>query len=401
MNISPPAAPVRAPQAALRRRSAARERRGMALMLAILMIVVITVLVIGGVFTSTMEFRGGRNSLVEQRALAVAEYGLNAEVSRWDTGRNLQPGAGGMAIGAMDELVRYVADEDTAFVTVTRLTDNTFWVIADGRASIGRSALESRRRTNALVRLAYPTIEPKGAITSAGDVQLTGNSTVTGADTPPAGWGCAAPGPPVSAIHVPPGANVDHKAKNIITQPGVPDVLYDAAAGDSNLYVRYGTESWNSLVANASIVLPGGVYNGIQPVGTSTSCTAGNTNWGEPNRGGGSVQGCYGHFPIIYSETSLHINGNGRGQGILIVNGDLKLNGNFDFYGVVIVRDNVDKGNGTATIHGAVYARDAMFEENIWSGNQNVSYSRCAIENALRGSAILTRVKERHWSMLY
>ena len=55
----------------------------------------------------------------------------------------------------------------------------------------------------------------------------------------------------------------------------------------------------------------------------------------------------------------------------------------------------------STAIHGAVYARDAMFEENIWSGNQNVSYSRCAIENALRGSAILTRVKERHWSMLY
>ena len=128
------------------------ERRGMALMLAIVMIVVITLLVIGGFFTSTREFQGGRNALVEQRSFAVAEYGLNAEVSAWNTGRNLTPGAGGMAIGARDSLTRYVADGDTAFVSVTRITDNTFWVISDGRASMGTLSQESRRRTNAMVR---------------------------------------------------------------------------------------------------------------------------------------------------------------------------------------------------------------------------------------------------------
>jgi hypothetical protein len=377
------------------------ERRGMALMLAIVMIVVITLLVIGGFFTSTREFQGGRNALVEQRSFAVAEYGLNAEVSAWNTGRNLTPGAGGMAIGARDSLTRYVADGDTAFVSVTRITDNTFWVISDGRASMGTLSQESRRRTNAMVRLAYPTINPDGAITSAGHVELTGNSYVSGQDTPPPGWSCPPPGPPVAAMHVPPHVEPDYKTKNVDPMSAAP-VKKSDVAGDPETYVQYGSETWNSLVANADIILPNGNHkNGIAPIGNATSCTPGQYNWGEPFRDASSVAGCYGHFPIIYADGDLELQSNGRGQGILIVNGSLALRGNFDFYGIVIVRDNVDKGNGTATIHGAVFARDAKFEENIWSGNQNVSYSKCAIENALRGSAILTRVKERHWSMLY
>lgn len=389
------------PETAPEVRPATAPRHGMALLLAIVMIVVISLLVIGGFFTSTQEFRGARNALVEQRAFAVAEYGLNAEVSDWDTGRNRVPGSGGMAIGAVDTLKRYVSDGDTAYVWVTRLTDNTFWVISEGRASMGALSEESRRRTNAMVRLAYPTITADGAITSAGHVELTGNSYVSGKDTNPTGWGCPPEGPPVAALHVPPHIEPDYKAKNIDPKSAMPVKKSDVAA-NPDTYVTYGSETWNSLVANADIILPGGQHkNNIKPVGTATTCTPGPNNWGEPERGTGSVAGCYGRFPIIYSDGDLNLQSNGRGQGILIVNGSLALRGTFDFYGIVIVKDNIDKGNGTATIHGAVFARDAKFEENIWSGNQNVVFSRCAIENALRGSAILTRVKERHWSMLY
>jgi len=370
----------------------------MALMLAIIMLVVITLLVIGGFFTSTQEFRGGRNALVEQRSFAVAEYGLNAEVSDWNTGRNLPPTAGGMAVGATDELQRYVADGDTAFVSVTRLNDNTFWVISDGRASMGALSQESRRRTNALVRLAYPTLNPDGAITSAGNVTLTGASEVTGNDTPPVGWGCGATSPTVAAINAAPGANIDFKPGNITSSP---EVTYTDAAADSNTYVRYGSETWNSLAANADIHFAGGTWNmDMLPIGDDTTCTASQTNWGEPQRPG--IAGCYGRFPIIYSAGSMLINSNGRGQGILLVDGDLRINGKVKFYGIIIVRDNIIKGKGTAELYGAVYVRDAALGDgSTWTGTQDVHYSRCAIENALRGSAILTRVKERHWSMLY
>jgi hypothetical protein len=38
---------------------------------------------------------------------------------------------------------------------------------------------------------------------------------------------------------------------------------------------------------------------------------------------------------------------------------------------------------------------------SIWSGNQSVRYSKCAVESALRGSAILVRARDRSWTQLF
>ena len=384
-----------------------RARPGVALLTALLGVVVITVMIVGGFFATTQEFRGSRNQLVEQRSFAVAEYGLNYEVSSWDRARNLNPPApGAMAIGSAVAWRRYVSGDDTAFVTISRLTPTTFWVVSEGRAQMGNGALESRRRTSAFVRLAYPTLDASAAITAAGNIDVRGASTITGVNTDPSGWASCTEwsGGEEHAVRVPPGATVDYAESNL---PGTLDVEYDAAAADSNTYVRYGSETWNSLTANADIRLSGGTFNSnIIPTGTATTCTASTTNWGEPHRvATGSeviVPGCYSHFPIIYSASSLRINGNGRGQGILLVNGDLEIDGDFQFYGIVIVRDDIERGAGTAAIHGAVFSRNATVgDASLWAGTQDVHFSKCAVENALRASAILTRVRERHWTQLH
>lgn len=374
-------------------------RRGAALLTALMGIVVISIIVSGAFFTSTQEFRGGRNQLVEQRAFAVAEYGLNAEVSNWDRGRNLP---GGMQVGQVDSSRVYVAAGDTARVRITRLTPNSFWVVSEGYASMQSQAMESKRVTNAYVRLAYPSITPKGAITTAGNVSITGSAMVDGDNVNPTGWTqCdSISGSTVPALVVGPSATVSYKPQNIGSTPAM---VRDSAAADSNTYVRYGTESWNSLTSNADIKIAGGIWNSnIGPVGTATSCDASViTNWGEPFRPG-AVKGCWNYFPIIYSSGSLKLNGNGYGQGVLLVNGDFEINGNFEWFGLIVVRDDVTKGNGTAQVHGAIYSANMNLADptNFWAGNQTVQYSKCAIESALRGSAILTRVKERHWSQL-
>ncbi len=375
------------------------SRRGVAMVTALLGVVVIAVIVSGAFFSSTQEYRGGRNQLIEQRAFAVAEYGLNSEISNWDRARNLP---GNMAVGAIDSSHVYVASSDTARVRITRLTDKSYWVVSEGSANIGSAKLESKRATSAYVRLAYPSIAPKGAITTAGDVSITGSAVVDGTNHDPAGWTqCAQlPGQTVPAVVAGPAASVSYKAQNITSTPAL---LRDAAAVDSNTYVRYGTESWKSLVSNADITLPGGIYNSaVGPTGTATSCDKTNVmNWGDPYRPG-TVASCRNYFPIIYSASSLKLNGNGYGQGVLLVNGDFEINGKFEWYGLIIVRDDITKGNGTAKIQGAVYSANLNLADpqNFIAGNQDVFYSKCAVESALRGSSILVRVKERHWSQL-
>ena len=375
------------------------QRRGVALITALFGVVVLAVLMSGMYFTSNQEYRGTRNALVEQRSFAVTEFGLNSEISNWDRTRNQSQT---FPIGSIDSNQVYVASGDTAWVKVTRLTDNTFWVVSEGRANIGTASLESRRQTSAFVRIAYPTIKPKGAITAAGNVNLQGSALVDGDDMNPAGWtNCAAPGPTVPGVTVPPGKSVNSGPLNIQSTPAV---SYDAAAADSNTYVRYGSESWNTLTTNADIKLPGGIYNAdLFPTGTATTCNKSLTNnWGEPFRPG-TVAGCYGYFPIIYVNGDLHLNGDGRGQGILLVNGDLEVNGLLEFFGIVIVRDDIVKSNGTASVTGAVFAANLTLADPLsWmTGNQDVLYSKCAVESALAGSAILVRVTQRHWAQIF
>jgi hypothetical protein len=375
------------------------DRRGIALISALFGVVVLAVMISGMFFTSNQEFRGTRNALVEQRSFAVAEFGLNSEISNWDRARN---NLANFAVGAIDSNQVWVASGDTSWVKVSRLTDRTFWVVSEGRANIGNVNLESRRLTSAFVRIAYPSITPRGAITAAGNVRLQGSSRVDGDDQNPPGWtNCSAtPAPTVPAVVVPPGKTVTSGSNNITSTPAV---VYDSAAADSNTYVRYGSESWNTLTSNADITLSGGLYGSdIEPVGTATTCDkSGNFNWGEPRRPG--IVGCHGYFPIIYSAGSLKLNGNGYGQGILLVNGDFEINGSFEFTGIVIVRDDITKGNGNAKIQGAVFAANLDLQDpQSWiTGNQDIFYSKCAVESALTGSAILVRVAQRHWAQVF
>src|SRR5688500_9200726 len=185
------------------------DRKGFALAVAMLAIVVIGARIAGAFFASTQEFRVGRNTLVEQRAFSVAEFGLNSEISNWDRSRNL-PAPRGRLVGQVDSQRVYVRQGDTAFVKVTRLNDNTFWVVSSGGANIGSASTQSLRQTNAFVRIAYPTIQVGGAVQVAGDLTLSGAAKIDGRNTAPSGWDCSGiTGGDTAAVAVGPTATLN------------------------------------------------------------------------------------------------------------------------------------------------------------------------------------------------
>ena len=407
-------------------------RAGSALPLALLMLLVTTALAAGAFAMSRQASRGGRNALVEQRALSVAEYGLNRGIASWDPRLNLAPapvgtpctavGAGGLPVGCASDSTIYVPTNtsyfDTARVLITRLDPVLYLVESRGRAQIPNPELQAARTVSSLVRLAYPTIDPRGAVTAGGDVQLRGNALVDGTDRIPSVEGntwtsdrCPNTLSNVPSVATPPGASVTLQGSALTIGPRVVDPL----AGDSNTYVRFGTENWTTLVNNADIILRGGgsgtiqVPSNIGPVATNGRCdltgysNGVQRNWGEPYDGPNAVTACRSYFPIIYADTNLQLQSNARGQGILIVNGTLDLRGGFDWAGLIIVRNDIMTGNGNATVTGAVMARDAVLGDggSGLNGTQHILYSRCAIEAALRGSALLVRVGERGWAQSY
>jgi len=378
---------------------AARPRRGFAMFMALGALVIIGVLVAGSSFITLQEQRLGQNSVVQTRAFTAAEYGLNKIQSDWDKTPNLQ-----MANGASFDTNYVLAGQGTAKVRYTRLNNETFWIVSEGRATVGNSTSASRvavKRVGAVLRLRIPTIRANGAITTAGNIKVQGSGSVLGNNLVPGGWsGCDASQPGKAGIVATPTATVDIQKAGSVT--GTPQVTRDPLAADSNTYVRYGDETWQALVAQANITITGGQGPDAEPVVVNGSCDKGNvTNWGEPFRDAGSVPECYNYFPIIYSTTSLDLNG-GRGQGILLVDGDIRMNGNFQWYGLIVARDDITKGNGNANIFGAVMARNAVIADpSEVLGNITFQYSQCSLEYAMRGSAQVVQAKERAWTELY
>jgi hypothetical protein len=416
----------------------------MALPTALLLLVVMTALAGGAFSMSRQAFRGGRNALVEARAFAASEYGLNRQIAEWNPAFNLPTTGGGAAQGQSFISNIYVptGSVDTATVRITRLDPALFFVESLGRASIPNPQLQSTRNVAALVRLAYPSINPQGAITTNGNVRIDGNDFgVDGRDRVPYANGVGAVTGSwnpngnawnqnrcteltnfanVHAFAVPPDSVVSVNSQTIAA--GSLGVLNTPIAANPATYIAFGTETMSTLVAGADkwfgnpvpypdgstvpdVIIDGGDIFPRLTADGSRCDTGSRDNWGEPLGGTDDVVACQNYFPIVFVNGNARIQRNGRGQGILIVNGDLQFNGNFTWLGLILVRDDMVKGNGNATMTGAIMAGNRITDHrddgSAYGGSQSVFYSRCAVESALRGSAALIRVRERGWTQLF
>ncbi len=145
---------------------------------------------------------------------------------------------------------------------------------------------------------------------------------------------------------------------------------------------------------STSIRLAGGNINGTAPDSTNAgACNTGqafSSNWGNPENPGAA---CFNWYPII------HVNGGGVGQGVMLVDGDLDLRGNFVFYGIIIVQGSMSTQGSRNRVYGGVMASNASFEAQALVGGSVVTNSTCAVSRAVINSS-LTRVRplaSRSW----
>src|SRR5690348_1045155 len=164
--------------------SSSKRREGCALAVAMVAIVVIGALIAGAFFTSTQEYRVGRNSLVDQRAFTAAESGVTQPIQGWLKSLNLS--VANYATRNPDTL--QINGGGYAVRRVTRLDDYTFWVMSDGYAGGTTGSVASHHRLNAIYRLAYPSFNVIGALTVRGQVEVQGSSRVDGHDEIPPQW---------------------------------------------------------------------------------------------------------------------------------------------------------------------------------------------------------------------
>ncbi len=116
-----------------------RKRGGFALLLSILGLVLVGALIIATHLAVSLEHKVAAAGVDRQRAFAMSEYALWSAVAEWDAANSaLPPGASSRRI------IR--ATRDSAELTVLRLNEQLYWLLADARVG------GARRRTGVNVR---------------------------------------------------------------------------------------------------------------------------------------------------------------------------------------------------------------------------------------------------------
>ncbi len=361
-------------------RTTRQSEQGMALLMALGAIVIIGVLIGGVVFVSTQDYRIGGNTVRQARAAAAAELGLNRLPQDWNLADNQR-----LRVG--DTLTKsYTAPRGASVkVTVTKVSGVAFWAVSEGTAGALGSQATARRRYGTMFRLDMPQMNFLGAITTQGNTTVNGNVTVNGNDAPPAGWtACGTSTQNVAGAAISPTTTAT--VNGSVTVSGSPDVLTTPAASDTNTYFNYGSSNYQSLAATANLTYADGtLLTGIGPLVVGGVCQASllPANWGEPNRAT-PAGACESYFPIIHVLGDLKVT-TGRGQGILLVDGDFTVAGNFTFDGAVIARGGL-KMTGTGNkITGAVMAASVQVSDDVaLSGNTSLLFSSCALISGAR-----------------
>ncbi|MDQ4079459.1 MAG: hypothetical protein M3125_01765, partial [Gemmatimonadota bacterium] len=260
---------------------------------------------------------------------------------------------------------------------------------------------QSRRGAAKLLVLNIPQLNMLAALTARGATKIGGSSFINGYDHTYAGWDCPAAGAPTAGIAASDTSAITQSGcKNYACVDGVPKVVQTPAAADTNTYFNFGSLDWKQLTAMANKVLTGTIQ-GIGPTLLNGACNeADYRNFGEPNKNPSAPSPCENYYPIIYSPGNLTLN-MGRGQGILLVEGDLDVQGGFVFYGPVIVRGTLKTSGQGGHFNGGVMAANVELDQNVVIGNAVISFSRCTILKALNGSATPTSAVERSWVEVY
>lgn len=360
-------------------------------------IVIIGVLIAGVFFTSNQELRTGTNTFAQERAFRAAEFGLNASLASWNHMEMVALPLGGTKKIVYDSSAQGWRDS----VTITRLTATTYMIVSTGTA-LGGIQGEARRRNALLVRLSVPKMDFPAALTIRGLSKTGGSSLLSGLDANPPGLTCPEDLEDVAGLASGGGA------LNLVGCPlnscmlGSPKAsLNDAEAADTATYFKYGDEDWSSVTKYATKVYePGQSVSSIGPkYNADGSCnTAAVNNWGDPSGSGP----CKDYFPIIHARggsSDFNVS-SGSGQGILFVEGNLKLSGGFIFNGPIVVRGAVTT-TGTNTVRGALAAANVSGGTNEVLGTALISYSSCAVNRALQNAIPPKRVVDRAWMEVF
>jgi hypothetical protein len=319
-----------------------------------------------------------------------AEQGTNVEMRTWNpqvyNAIGVYPQDSLQVSETASRGTIYKVNANVYMVAVTATDSQSFGSQRRGGGSVQRVGL--------LARIAPLELTTKASLTTRGNVKLSGNAAVDGRDhTPNNSWAqCGAPNSGMPGILVPPSASVDVNGSAAVY--GNPTIQRDSTINAAT-FTQFGSTTYDQLAASAPIQFAGNQNLQTQPVVTNGVCNHTDpTNWGD---GIDRASPCGNYFPVIHVAGDLTLNGS-QGQGILLVDGDLSIQGSYEWFGVVIAKGKVKTaggGNTSAHFWGAIMAENVDLDINSITGNAVLNYSACAIATVLQWTSFVTPMRSR------
>ena len=366
-----------------------RNRRGVALMTAILAVAIITVAVAAGLSLVNSERRTVNDQQLAARALGIAQQGLDAYL-RHPENTAFRPGGRVTHIPARDNDTAWipvnVATGDTAIV-IPRLfrrpgTGDTMYVIS----SLGKQGIKVVKGTPAAERTVAEVVTWSGAHVpiKAGWMSLTGISkngasgTLSGTDA--------------SATPCLPGGDVAGVSVPTTLPDGTPGYTSNGGGGSNVL-------SGNPPLDNSSL--------GPSPTSAADSLAKAGIDWARWSQGldlptvwrTGDHGGAFpdfsdpNYYPTVYVQGDLPSLPNGR--GLLVVSGSLTMNGLTHWNGIVLIGGAVT-ANGNDNVQGAVLSGLNLLINPapigvaaLGNGTKTIQYNSCEVAKALSGTHAL------------
>lgn len=363
--------------------------RGVALPMAIFALVVIGVLVGASFFIGRQEQSVGRNTVRLQQAFSASEGGMQLQAANWDPSVY-----NGLAVGDSLAFGGTITGSGWYRGNVRRLNDLLFLIRSEGFSTDSLS----RQQLGLLVRLRPIELNISAALKTQGATKIGGSSYIDGNDNLPPGWtGCPPLQPSLPGIQLPDATDITTAGcKGLTCVAGNPQVDEDPSINYDSL-TTFGDADIDDLRALATKIIPGGNRK-IEPSFTGGACNRADlNNWGSPLQPAGA---CGGYFPIVWSDGDLSIN-RVEGQGVLIVDGDLDVQGGFEFYGPVIVKGRLSTQGTGGHFNGGVIAANINLDQNDVLGNAVITFSSCAVIKALQNTAAAAPLRSRSWVNLY
>ncbi len=342
----------------------AADERGAALIIVLVALVGLTALAAAGMVLTDTELKVSQNVEASTNAFYAADAGL-------------QEYLGGKTDGTSAETFSYAAG--VATVGGTQLLDlddddRVLYRIASGADYTPPEGGAASRTVTALAVYSLGTFKVKSAFTSpngllknGGSGQIDGYDQATGGDPE-----CpASPLSPVPGVAVPPGGYT--QSGGSLVPDGDPPV--DDSQGALDLIDE--TEiDWDGIVNGNALPAD---YT-IPPDSWPDFGSMGPDEW-----------------PVIYADGNLVISDTENGQGTLIVRGNLQMNGDFEWDGIVLVGGYITS-NGYQTVEGAIVGGlnldlgESVPSSDLGNGNKKFLYNSCYVLKAKKGMGGLAQV---------